>query len=207
MFRPSALQYCSALHIRNWQPVREWESQSSVGWVVIGSGYQRVDDALRAPTCLLSVHEGEDTAGFSPSSPTRASFPYMHTMTQQWIHLIPVLYSEKKKKYTRLFIITHVVLAGMKTMQAWWLSSMTFWKPKVMVILLKHYAYQSLPLQYSIMQCVKITLAWKHFFVGCNHPTKKCCHVNTWVGSSLRKFYIAFVTNNWNYEITKKIWL
>lgn len=31
-----------------------------MGRVVIGLGYQRADEAFKAPTCLLSVHEGCD---------------------------------------------------------------------------------------------------------------------------------------------------
>lgn len=95
------------------------------GWVVIGFGYQRVDEALRAPTCLLSVHEGEYMTCFSPSSHTRASFPYMHTMTQQWIYLTPVLYSEKIHQTVdyKFYVVAGIL--------AWCFSSMTFWKPKV----------------------------------------------------------------------------
>lgn len=36
------------------------ERKGLVGRVVIGLGYQRADEAFKAPTCLLSVHEGCD---------------------------------------------------------------------------------------------------------------------------------------------------
>lgn len=34
------------------------ERKGLVGRVVIGMGYQRVDEAFKTPTCLFSVHEG-----------------------------------------------------------------------------------------------------------------------------------------------------
>lgn len=53
--RPSILQ-CPPY--QNLTARKSVERKSLVGRVVIGLGYQRVDEAFKAPTCLFSVHEG-----------------------------------------------------------------------------------------------------------------------------------------------------
>lgn len=53
--RPSISQ-CPPHH--NLTACESVERKGLVGRVVIGLGYQRVDGAFKAPTCLLSEHEG-----------------------------------------------------------------------------------------------------------------------------------------------------
>lgn len=47
---------------RNLTARESVERKGLMGRVVIGRGYQRVDEAFKAPTCLLSVHEGHEMA-------------------------------------------------------------------------------------------------------------------------------------------------
>lgn len=55
--RPSILQRPPHQNLTACESV---ERKGLVGRVVIGLGYQRVDGAFKAPTCLLSVREGYD---------------------------------------------------------------------------------------------------------------------------------------------------
>lgn len=53
--RPSILQRPPYQNLTGRESV---ERKGLVGRVVIGLGYQRVDEAFKAPTCLFSVREG-----------------------------------------------------------------------------------------------------------------------------------------------------
>lgn len=60
--RPSILQRPPHHNLTACERV---ERKGLVGRVLIGAGYLGVDEASRALTCLISVHEGYDMTGFS----------------------------------------------------------------------------------------------------------------------------------------------
>lgn len=73
--RPSILQRPPYQNLTARESV---ERKGLVGRIVIGLGYQKVDEAFKAPTCLFSVHEGYEMTDPPLWFFTRASVSFDH---------------------------------------------------------------------------------------------------------------------------------